>query len=114
MQPVRNNGPVPKYARPRHSEHAEDPIKALGNMVRAGIIGFLRNNGPATRAEISRALEIPIPTVAKSLAALMTSGLLISDPPMDQVRQGQRVRYQVDDAAVSDMYLQLGQAIGEV
>ena len=48
------------------------------------------------------------------MAALMTSGLLISDPPMDEVRQGQRVHYQVDDAAVSDMYLQLGQAIGEL
>ena len=55
-----------------------------------------------------------VPTVAKSLAALMTSGLLISDPPMNEVRQGQRVQYHVDDAAVSDIYLQLGQAIGEI
>ncbi|MDX2377601.1 winged helix-turn-helix domain-containing protein [Microbacterium sp. LRZ72] len=105
---------MPKYARPRYSEHAEDPIKALGNMVRAGIIGFLRTNGPASRVEISRELEIPIPTVAKSLAALMESGLLLSDPPMEEVRQGQRVRYRVNDSAVSDMYTKLGMAIGEL
>ena len=71
-------------------------------------------NTPALVIASMRALEIPVPTVAKSLAALMTSGLLISDPPMNEVRQGQRVRYQVNDATVSDMYLQLGQAIGEL
>jgi hypothetical protein len=39
---------------------------------------------------------------------------LTTDPPMDEVRRGQRVRYGVDHETVSRMYLQLGQAIGEI
>jgi predicted transcriptional regulator len=96
------------------SEWLEDPIKALGNLVRAGIIGYLRENGPATRAEIAAALDIPVPTIAASLKAMLQAGLLITDPPMGDVRRGQWVRYGVDHEMVSRMYLQLGQAIGEV
>ncbi|MBG6055312.1 putative transcriptional regulator [Salinibacterium sp. CAN_S4] len=96
------------------SEWLEDPIKALGNLVRAGILGYLRGNGPATRAEIAAALEIPVPTIAASLKAMVQAGLLTSDPPMEQVRRGQWVKYGVDNEMVSRMYLQLGQAIGEI
>lgn len=96
------------------SEWLEDPIKALGNLVRAGIIGYLRQNGPATRAEIAAALELPVPTIAASLKAMVQAGLLISDPHMSEARRGQRVRYSVDHETVSRMYLQLGQALGEI
>jgi predicted transcriptional regulator len=96
------------------SEWLEDPIKALGNLVRAGIIGYLRENGPATRAEIAAALEIPVPTIAASLKAMVQAGLLIPDPPVDQARRGQWIKYGVDHETVSRMYLQLGQAIGEI
>ncbi|MBX3193843.1 MAG: helix-turn-helix domain-containing protein [Microbacteriaceae bacterium] len=96
------------------SEWLEDPIKALGNLVRAGIIGYLREHGPATRGQIAAALELPTPTVAASLQAMLQAGLLRADPPIDQARSGQRIRYTVDDEIVSRMYLQLGQAIGEL
>lgn len=96
------------------SEWLEDPIKALGNLVRAGILGYLRERGPATRAEIATALELPVPTVAKSLQAMVQAGLLIPDPPSGEARRGQWVRYDVDHEKVSRMYLQLGQAIGEI
>lgn len=96
------------------SEWLEDPIKALGNLVRAGIIGFLRENGPATRAEIASALDIPVPTIAASLKAMVSAGLLTADPPLAEARRGQWVRYTVDHETVSRMYLQLGQSIGEV
>jgi predicted transcriptional regulator len=96
------------------SEWLEDPIKALGNLVRAGIIGYLRENGPATRAEIAAALSIPVPTIAASLKAMVQAGLLTSDPPIGEARRGQWVKYAVDHEKVSRMYLQLGQAIGEV
>lgn len=96
------------------SEWLEDPIKALGNLVRAGIIGYLRQNGPATRAEIAAALDLPVPTVAQSLKAMVQSGLLTTAPPLAEARRGQRVRYFVDQETVSRMYLQLGQAIGEL
>jgi ArsR family transcriptional regulator len=96
------------------SEWLEDPIKALGNLVRAGIIGYLRQNGPATRAEIAAALELPVPTIAASLKAMVQAGLLTTDPPIGEARRGQRVKYGVDHEIVSRMYLQLGQAIGEI
>ncbi|HEY8591031.1 MAG TPA: helix-turn-helix domain-containing protein [Naasia sp.] len=92
----------------------EDPIKALGNLVRAGIIGHLRQNGPATRAEIAAALDLPVPTVAASLKLMSQAGLLITDPPIAAVQRGQRVKYSVADETVTRMYLQLGHAIGEV
>jgi ArsR family transcriptional regulator len=96
------------------SEWLEDPIKALGNLVRAGIIGYLRQHGPATRAEIAAALELPVPTIAASLKAMVQAGLLTSDPPIEQARRGQWIKYGVDHEMVSRMYLQLGQAIGEI
>ncbi len=96
------------------TEWLEDPIKALGNLVRAGIIGYLRVHGPASRAEIAAALDIPVPTIAASLRPMVQAGLLTTDPPMDEVRRGQWVKYGVDHEVVSRMYLQLGQAIGEV
>jgi predicted transcriptional regulator len=96
------------------SEWLEDPIKALGNLVRAGILGYLREHGPATRAEIATALDIPVPTIAASLKAMVQAGLLTTDPPPDEVRRGQWVKYGVDHEMVSRMYLQLGQAIGEI
>ena len=96
------------------SEWLEDPIKALGNLVRAGIIGHLREHGPAARGQIADALGLPAPTVAASLQAMVHAGLLIADPPIGEARRGQRVRYTVDNEVVSRMYLQLGQAIREV
>ncbi len=96
------------------SEWLEDPIKALGNLVRAGIIGYLREHGPATRAEIASALQIPVPTIAASLKPMVQAGLLTTDPPMSEARRGQWVKYGVDHEVVSRMYLQLGHAIGEL
>lgn len=105
---------MPRYARPANSEHSEDPIRAIGNMVRAGIIGYLREHPNSTKADIARDLDIPTNTIVKSLSSLVETNLLIADPPRESALRGQRVRYRVDDAAVSEMYLQLGQAIGEV
>jgi ArsR family transcriptional regulator len=110
-------GDMPKRVTPNPggwSEWLEDPIKALGNLVRAGIIGYLREHGPATRAEIAGALGLPVPTIAASLKAMVQAGLLTTDPPIREARRGQWVRYGVDHEIVSRMYLQLGQAIGEI
>jgi DNA-binding transcriptional ArsR family regulator len=83
-------------------------------MLHAGVIGYLRTNGPAGRAEIVRALDLPVMTVANALSSLYAGGLLLADPPLDEARQGQRVVYRVNNPAVSGMYLQLGQAIAEL
>tara|TARA_B100000378_G_scaffold200156_1_gene163616 strand:- start:151 stop:468 length:318 start_codon:yes stop_codon:yes gene_type:complete len=105
---------VPKLVRPVRYELAEDPIRALGTMLRASIIGYLRDNGPATRGQIAAALEIPVPTVKAAIGDLVTTKLLIADPPPERHKSGQRVHYFVDDTAVSEMYIQLGLAIGEI
>lgn len=105
---------MPKYARPANSDRAEDPIEAFGNRLRAGIIGHLRAHPNQTRAEIAAALEVPSPTVFNALEKLLAAGLLISDPPISEWERGQRVRYQVNQVAVTELYLQLGQALGEI
>ena len=48
---------MPRYARPANSDYAEDPIKALGNMMQATIIGHLRKRPGQTRGEIADALR---------------------------------------------------------
>jgi DNA-binding MarR family transcriptional regulator len=83
-------------------------------MVRAGIIGYLRVQPDRTRAEIARELELPTGTATTAIVGLVEAGLLLPDPPRDVATRGQWVRYRVNDAAVSELYLQLGQAIGEI
>lgn len=102
----------PRYARPSESEFVEDPIQALGNMVRARIIGHLRRYGPSTRGELAAGLEVGPSTVSKALLFLLRSGVLDTDPA-DPV-PGQRVKYRVREDVVSEMWIQLGQAIGEL
>lgn len=105
---------MPRLIFPANGESAEDPIRAFGNTVRAGIIRHLREHPDQTRAEIADGLDIVKTTVANHLEDLTEDGLVIADPPRDQARRGQWVRYRVNDTAVSDLYLQLGQAIGEL
>jgi predicted transcriptional regulator len=104
---------VPRYTRPANSEYAEDPIKALGNMMQATIIGYLRKNPAQTRSEIADALEIPKMSVSNGLEKLLDVGLIIADPPRDVAIRGQRVRYTVDDAQVTEMVMRLNQVLGE-
>lgn len=104
---------VPRYTRPANSEYAEDPIKAFGNIMQATIIGHLRKHPAQTRLEIAEALEIPKMTVANGLEKLLDVGLIIADPPRDVAMRGQRVRYTVDDALVTEMVMRLEQVLGE-
>ncbi|MDL9978625.1 helix-turn-helix domain-containing protein [Microbacterium sp. ASV49] len=104
---------MPRYTRPANSEYAEDPIKALGNIMQASIIGYLRKNPGRTRAEIADDLEIPKMTVANGLEKLLDAGLIIADPPRDVAVRGQRVRYIVDDKRVTEMVMRLEQVLGE-
>ena len=104
---------MPRYTRPANSDYAEDPIKALGNMMQATIIGHLRKNPGQTRGEIADALEIPALTVYNGLEKLLDAGLIIADPPRERATRGQRVRYIVDDAQVTEMVMRLEQVLGE-
>jgi predicted transcriptional regulator len=110
---VRETGQVPRYARPANSDYAEDPIKAFGNIMQATIIGYLRKNPGLTRGEIAEAIELPKMTIANGLEKLLDAGLIIADPPRDVAVRGQRVRYIVDDARVTEMVMRLEQVLGE-
>jgi hypothetical protein len=52
-------------------------------------------------------------TVANGIEKLLDVGLITADPPRDVAVRGQRVRYSVDDAAVTEMVMRLGQVLGE-
>ncbi|MEJ1154634.1 winged helix-turn-helix transcriptional regulator [Microbacterium marmarense] len=105
---------MPRYARPANSEYAEDPIKTLGNVMNASVIGYLRQNPAQTRAEIAEELQLPKMSVANALETLMEAGLIIADPPRDVALRGQRVRYSVDDLQVTEMIMRLNQVLGEI
>lgn len=81
--------------------------------MQASIIGYLRKTPGRTRGEIAEDLAIPKMTVANGLEKLLDAGLIIADPPRDVAVRGQRVRYIVDDAQVTEMMMRLGQVLGE-
>ena len=47
------------------------------------------------------------------LEKLLDAGLILADPPRDVAMRGQRVRYTVDDAQVTEMVMRLEQVLGE-
>ncbi len=103
---------MPKYVRSSDSDYVEDPIAALGNMLRANIIGYVRRHGPSRRGEIAAALGVGHPAVAKALRILVDAGVLNTDPA--EPRRGQTVYYTVNQDVVSEMWMRLGDAIGEL
>lgn len=103
---------MPKYIRPAISDFAEDPIYALGNILRASIIGYLRREGPSKRGEIAEALEAKPNTVSAAIRTLIEAGVLLTDP--EHPVAGSQVRYSVNEAVVGEMWITLGQAIGEL
>ena len=106
---------MPRLAQPAGSQDAQDPIALLGNLVKAGILRFLRSNPDVTVGPICDALELGPTTIQPRLKLVEAAGLVISDPPMSeaQSRKGIWVKYRVNDEAVTDLYLRLGMAIGE-
>jgi DNA-binding transcriptional ArsR family regulator len=104
---------VPRIAQPAGSEDAHDPIALLGNLVKAGILRYLRGNPGVTMGAISDALQLAPTTIHPNLRDLEAGGLVIADAPPGEARKRTWVRYRVNDEAVTDLYLRLGLAIGE-
>lgn len=113
-QRMRDNGLMPKYARPAGGEYGESAVALLGNNVRAGIIRVLRENPGVTSGTICEALHLPPTTVVPYLSDLEDAGLVIAHPPKASRRKGEWVEYRVNDPAVTEVWLRLGQAIGEI
>lgn len=105
---------MPRLAQPAGSEDAQEPVAILGNLVKTGILRVLRENPDVTIRPICDALGLGPTTVQPYLSELEIAGVVIADPPRSEERKGSWVKYRVDDRAVTDLYLRLGIAIGEV
>lgn len=110
-----HHGLMPRTAQPAGYGDAEVPTVLLGSMLKAGIIRYLRAHPDALMSEMCESLELVPSTVRPPIVELQEAGLVLSDPPssIEQSRRGMRVRYRVNDEAVTDVYLRLGMAIGE-
>lgn len=102
---------MPRYTRPTDSDFMEDPIHALGNMLRARIIGHVRQHGPVQRQDLVLALGVGSPAVSKALKVLVDTGVLIPSPA--EFTRGTRVTYTVDEDVLREMWFRLGDAIGQ-
>lgn len=109
-----HNGSMPKYARPADGDGAEGPLAILGNRVMAGVIRQLRRTPNVGRKAVADALQVPHSTLVPYLGELEAAGLLLADPPRGERKRGEWVVYRVNDEAVTEIYLRLGQEIGEI
>lgn len=103
---------MPRFVRPTESDYVEDPIHAMGTMLRARIIGYVRKHPGSQTKDIVAALEVPRPTAAKAINALRRLDVLRASPA-EYVR-GQPVFYTVNDDVISEMWMLLGHTIGEL
>jgi predicted ArsR family transcriptional regulator len=92
----------------------EPVINAFGNLTRVAIIGFLAQNGPATRGEVAAGLNIGVATARHNLQLLTDEGIATQDPPATEERNGMRVQYLLQQDEVLRRYNLLGKALGAV
>ena len=105
---------MPRYAHPKTTAHLEPAINAFGNLTRVAIIGFLAQNGPATRGEVAAGLNIGVATAKHNLQLLADEGVATQDPPATEERNGMRVKYLLAREEVQRRYRLLGEALGAV
>ena len=103
---------MPRYAHPKTTAHMEPVINAFGNLTRVAIIGFLAQNGPATRGEVAAGLNIGVATAKHNLQLLTDEGITTQDPPATEERNGMRVQYLLARNEVQRRYRLLGEALG--
>lgn len=72
---------------------AQEVFTALADPTRRGILAELASGGPATATDLAGRLPITRQAVAKHLALLADTGLVVAEPG-----GGRRVRYRLDSA----------------
>lgn len=106
---------MPNYARPADGEGAEQAIATLGNRTKSAIIRYLRQNPNVGRKAIAKGLEMETSsTVPQYLGELEEDGLVLADPPRAIRKRGEWPVYRVNDVRVTELYLRLGQELGEI
>jgi len=101
---------MPKYARPAATRSVEAAIETFGNRVRVAIIGYLGNHAAADVAEIAEAIGASPATVHHHLRKLEDLGLVTTDPADRSKRNGVKIMYSRNTAALRELYTQLGRA----
>ena len=91
---------MPRLAQPAGSEDAQDPIALLGNLVKAGILRFLRLNPDVTMGTIADGLQLGATTLHPYLKELEGAGLILTDAPPGESRRGTWMKYRVNNEAV--------------
>lgn len=114
MEPARNNGDVPQYAKPIDGDALDTAANLFGNRVKTSIIGFLRNNPNSGAKAIVEATGVTRSSVTLRLGELETEGLIVADPPRETRQRGDWPVYRVNDARVTELYLRLGIEIAEM
>ena len=104
-------GSMPRYLRPQGTASLEAVINAFGNLAKVAIIGYLIDHGPATAGDVATALEVGAPAVKRNLYLLADEGVVTTDPPPTEERNGRRVRYTVVIHEVERLYDELGTAL---
>lgn len=105
---------VPRLAQPNGSEDAKEPVAILGNLVKTSIVRTLRATPNLTMGPLCDALGMTAATIYPYLSELEDGQIVVADPPKAVRTRGMAVRYRVNDQAVTELYLRLGQAIGEI
>lgn len=72
---------------------AQEVFTALADPTRRGILAELASGGPATATDLAGRLPITRQAVAKHLALLAETGLVVAEPG-----EGRRIRYRLDSA----------------
>lgn len=105
---------MPKVARPTDDDSATLPLSLIGNEAKVGIIRFLRANPNSTRQPIAEGLGITAATVSAYLAELEEARVILADPPKGVRGRGDVPAYRVNSAVITELYIQLGLALGEI
>lgn len=101
---------MPKYARPAVTRSVEAAIETFGNRVRVAVIGYLGDHSAADLAEIANEVGASPATVHHHLRKLEELGLVTTDPADPVKRNGVRIMYSRNTAALRELYKQLGTA----
>ena len=79
--------------RPDPEQVAQEVFTALADPTRRAVLAELASGGPATATDLAARLPITRQAVAKHLALLVATGLVVPEPG-----EGRRVRHRLDPA----------------
>lgn len=102
---------MPKSVRPPLPQGVDRAITILGNHLRTAVLISLRNEGPATRTEIARRLEVTGDNVRFHLKALELDGIVQVFPPRTDPEVRSR-RYELQDEQLDELLADLARGLG--